>query len=218
MLRILLLSLMTLLPSLAFAQGGGFVHQGLVKDAQRYQGWLKANISADPVRKGAEARAAAERMLGANPRGAARQFGSAVVGNENDAEAWIGLARALLVVTPDPKVGSERYELPLNASAAAYLGYQRAETPALKARALTVLSDALKRRSYWRPAIDALKTSLDLVENADVRRTYEALRNERGFRLLDYTVESDFGRASTLHPVLGAPATGRDLACQIHLG
>ncbi|HXF53335.1 MAG TPA: alpha-2-macroglobulin, partial [Hyphomicrobiaceae bacterium] len=191
MLRFLLLGFMSLLGSLAWAQGAGFAHQGLAKDAQRYQAWLKANIAPDPARKGAEVRTAAEKLLPTDARGAARQFASAVVANENDAEAWIGLARALLAVTPDARIGSERYELPVNASAAAYLGYQRAQTSQLKARALAILGEALKRRSYWRPAIDALKMSLELVDNADVRHAYEALRNERGFRLIDYTVESD---------------------------
>jgi uncharacterized protein YfaS (alpha-2-macroglobulin family) len=193
MLRILLFSLLTIVSSQAVAQGGTFTHQGIAKDAQRYQVWLRANLGSEPAKKGPEARIAGEKMLatGANPRGAARQFGMAVVANENDALAWIGLARALLAVVPDPKLGSERYELPVNASAAAYLGYQRADSPALKARALVVLAEALKRRSYWRPAIDALKTSLELADNPDVRRSYELLRNERGFRLLDYTVESD---------------------------
>ena len=115
----------------------------------------------------------------------------AVVADEKDAEAWIGLARALLAIQPDPNRSSERYELPLNASAAAYTAYQRAETAPLKATALAVLGEALKKRSYFRPAIDALKGSLELAENPDVRRSYEALRAEHGFRLVDYKLDTD---------------------------
>ena len=41
------------------------------------------------------------------------------------------------------------------------------------------------------PAIEALKTSLAYVEVADVRKDYEALRAEHGFRMMDYATESD---------------------------
>src|SRR5262249_54759831 len=43
----------------------------------------------------------------------------------------------------------------------------------------------------WRPALDALRVSLELREVAEVRQQYERLREDHGFRLLDYTVDSD---------------------------
>ena len=107
----------------------------------------------------------------------------------NDADSWTGLARALLAIKPDQ--GSERYELPVNASGAAWNAYERAHTPAAKAAALVVLHEALKRRSYWRPAIDALKASLTLVEDAQVREAYDKLVAEHGFRIVEYKVEAD---------------------------
>ncbi len=61
----------------------------------------------------------------------------------------------------------------------------------MKARALAVLGDAMQRRSYWRPAIDALKASLALAEAADVREAYEKLRAEHGFRMTDYSTDGD---------------------------
>ena len=57
------------------------------------------------------------------------------------------MASALLATTPDPKQSSERYDLPVNASGAAYRAYERANSPAMKARALAVLGQALQRRS-----------------------------------------------------------------------
>ncbi len=68
---------------------------------------------------------------------------------------------------------------------------ERARSDAQRAQALDVLSQALQRRAFWRPAIDALKTSLDLVDNAQVRAAYEQLRAERGFRMTDYSTESE---------------------------
>ena len=46
-------------------------------------------------------------------------------------------------------------------------------------------------RSIWRPALDALRVSLDLREVAEVRQQYERMREDHGFRLLDYSVDAD---------------------------
>ena len=107
--------------------------------------------------------------------------GAQVVVDGRDSESWMGLARALLAIQVDPDKESERYDLPVNASGAAYIAYERAQNDDQKARALAVLGDALQRRSYWRPAIDALKTSLALADNQSVRQTYDKLRAEHGF-------------------------------------
>ncbi len=170
-----------------------FAHQGLSRDAQRYEAQVKAVYG--PLVQGKRAEnersAGAKALASANDaRAAMRHFASAVALAPNDAEAWLGLARALMAIRPAPQ-GSERYNLPVNASAAAFISYQRATAPDAKARALATLSEALKRRSFWRPAIDALKTSLALQDNADVRKTFEALRAEHGFRVMDYKVENE---------------------------
>ena len=46
-------------------------------------------------------------------------------------------------------------------------------------------------RGIWRPALDSLRISLELRENADVRVMYEKMREDHGFRLLDYSVDAD---------------------------
>ncbi len=174
------------------AQASGFSHPTIARDAQRYEAWLKLNAKA-PARKARDSRIAAEKVLagGADPRGAARGFTEAVIADANDADAWLGLARSLLAIQPDPNTGSERYELPVNGTAAAYIAYLRAGTPALKAQALVTLADGLRRRSYWRPAIDALKASVALVASAEVSDQIAKLQAEHGFRLVDYKVEND---------------------------
>ena len=174
----------------ATAEQRPFAHQEVKRDAERYETYLKTNWKVGD-RKPAELVRDGERALGQDPRAASRSFAGAVVADGKDAAAWIGLARALLAIPADPEKGSERYDLPVNASGAAYIAYERAEDPALKARALAVLADALQRRSYWRPAIDALKTSLALADNAQVQQTYDKLRAEHGFRMIDYKTESE---------------------------
>ena len=46
-------------------------------------------------------------------------------------------------------------------------------------------------RKEWRPALDAMRLALDLRETAELRGQYERLRVEHGFRMLDYSVDSD---------------------------
>ncbi len=43
----------------------------------------------------------------------------------------------------------------------------------------------------WRSALDTLRLSLELREVAEVRGQYERLREQYGFRVLDYTVDAD---------------------------
>src|SRR5207237_79066 len=50
---------------------------------------------------------------------------------------------------------------------------------------------AFADRQVWRPALDALRLSLELRELADIRALYERLREDHGFRILDYTVDAD---------------------------
>jgi hypothetical protein len=179
-------------PFAAMAQDKPFTHAGLAKDGQRYEAWIKANWKTGP-QKPQEALSIAQKTLGAgnDMRGAARAFAQILAGDDKNADAWFGLARALLAIQPDPNQGAERYDLPVNASGAAYFAYERAKTPALKARSLYLLSEALKRRSHWRPAIEALKASLAISDSVEVRAAYDALKSEHGFRMLDYSVEQE---------------------------
>ena len=135
-----------------------FVHSGVAKDAARYEAYLAANWKPGKS-KPQELKAAGDKLLGSDLRAASRSYALAVVAEPKDAESWIALARALLAIKPDPEKG-ERYDLPVNASGAAYRAYERAGDDAARARALAVLGEALQRRSSWRPALQALSASL----------------------------------------------------------
>ncbi|MEW5964141.1 MAG: alpha-2-macroglobulin [Pseudomonadota bacterium] len=170
-----------------------FAHSGIAKDAERYETYLKSNWKPGKA-KPAELVAAGAKALAQDARLAARNYAMAVVAEEGNTRAWIGLARALLAIQPDPTKGSERYDLPVNASGSAYLAYLRAKDVATKAEALVVLSEALRKRSYWRPAIEALKTSLALVDDSTAREALDKLTAEHGFRMTDYKTDSDAER------------------------
>ncbi len=106
-----------------------------------------------------------------------------------DSGNWVRLARTIFQMRPANS--SEQTFLLERASTAAYIGYQRAANPGDEADALAVLGRALSERKLWRPALDSLRLSLDLREVAEVRGQYEKMRDEHGFRLLDYTIDSD---------------------------
>jgi uncharacterized protein YfaS (alpha-2-macroglobulin family) len=107
----------------------------------------------------------------------------------DDSGNWVRLARTIFQMRPANS--SEQTFLLERASTAAYIGYQRAANPGDEADALAVLGRALSERKLWRPALDSLRLSLDLREVAEVRGQYEKMRDEHGFRLLDYTIDSD---------------------------
>src|SRR6202140_5182179 len=106
-----------------------------------------------------------------------------------DSGNWLRLARTIFQIRS--ATSSEQTFLLERASTAAYIAYQRAGNPAEEADALAVLGRAMAERKLWRPALDSLRLSLDMREVADVRGQYEKMRDEHGFRLLDYTVDSD---------------------------
>src|SRR5213075_2924718 len=60
-----------------------------------------------------------------------------------------------------------------------------------EADALVLLGRTFAERKLWRPALDAYRYALDLREVAEVRQNYEQLRDEHGFRIVDYSVDAD---------------------------
>ena len=116
-------------------------------------------------------------------------LGQIVSVTPNDAASWLRLARAVLQIYP--RDDRERALLLDRGSTAAYIAYQRATDRNAEADSLAVLGRALANRKEWRGALDAMRLSLELRETADLRGQYERLRGEYGFRMLDYSVDSD---------------------------
>jgi len=106
-----------------------------------------------------------------------------------DAANWLRLARTVQQIRPAN--ASERTMLLERSGTAGYLAYKRTKDRNEEADALVVISNSYAERKIWRPALDALRLSLDLREVAEVRAQYEKMRDDHGFRLLDYTVDAD---------------------------
>jgi alpha-2-macroglobulin len=116
-------------------------------------------------------------------------LGQIVVVAPNDSTNWLRIAKAVLQIRPS--TNQERAALLDRATTAAYIAYQRTTSQAEEAESLLVMARNFADRSLWRPALDAMRLSLELREVADVRQQYERMREEHGFRLLDYSVDSD---------------------------
>jgi alpha-2-macroglobulin len=165
----------------------------LLREAQRYEASLKTNWKpgATAAKKARELTNAAAKTMASDPRAAVRALSEAVAADPADGLAWINLAEANLAIVPDPNAGSERYELPRLAAAAAYMGYSRATTAAQRGQGLAALGDAMQRRSQWRNAIDVLGASIALADKPATRAALEKLRAEHAFRMVDYKIEND---------------------------
>ena len=116
-------------------------------------------------------------------------LGQLVTVAPDDGGNWLKLARTIRQIKP--RDDKERAFLFDRAATSAYIAYQRAKDRAVEADSLTVLGDTLADQRQWRPALDAMRIALEARESADLRGRYERLRLEHGFRMLDYSVDSD---------------------------
>ena len=116
-------------------------------------------------------------------------LGQLVTVAPSDASNWLRLARTVLQI--HPRDDRERALLLDRATTAAYIAYQRASGRDVEADSLALLGKTFADRKMWRPALDSMRLALDLRESADLRGQYERLRGEYGFRMLDYSVDSD---------------------------
>ncbi|MGC2408995.1 MAG: alpha-2-macroglobulin [Methyloceanibacter sp.] len=106
-----------------------------------------------------------------------------------DVHAWRRLADLWLKIPKsDEDDGSARYE---RATTAAYIAYRGATNANDEADALIMLASAYGKRDDWRPALNALSLALKLHETPELKTTYDSLREKYGFRVSNYSVDSD---------------------------
>jgi alpha-2-macroglobulin len=121
--------------------------------------------------------------------GAAKIYVQIVTVAPQDAKAWRRLADIwLLIPATDEDDGSTRVE---RARTAAYIAYQRSTTPEDESASLVTLANAFTKREEWRQALNALKLALDLHETPELKASYDELRAKYGFRVSNFSVDSD---------------------------
>ena len=154
---------------------------------------LEAKIKADagaPSKPLAQIRRDADAAFSRNDfRNGMALLGQIVAAAPNDGATWLRLARTIMQIRPSSD--DERKLLLERASSAAYIAYLRAPSRSEEADSLALLGNVLSQRTSWRSALDAMRLSLELHEAADLRGQYERLREQYGFRVLDYSIDAD---------------------------
>jgi len=186
----LMAALVTILSFSASAADKPYHRDDLADAAIKLEAQIKAD--AGPVAKPvATLRRDADAAFAKNDQRAGMQLLSQIVAvAPADAGNWLRLAKTIMQIRPADN--RERTTLLERAATAAYVAYQRTNNRTEEADALAILGRSFSDRSLWRPALDALRLSLDVREVADIRAQYEKMRDDHGFRLLDYTVDSDY--------------------------
>src|SRR6478672_3074918 len=173
----------------AFAADKPFQRSDLADSAVRLEPQIKTESGqvAKPV---ATLRSEAEAAFAKRDfRSGMQTLAQAVAVAPREAGNWLRLSRAILNIRTNEE--RERVNFLERAATAAYIAYQRSGNTGEEADALLLLGRTFAERKLWRPALDAYRYSLDLREVADVRQAYEQLRDEHGFRILDYSVDAD---------------------------
>ena len=121
--------------------------------------------------------------------GAANIYVQIVTIAPDDAKAWRRLADIwLLIPATAEDDGATRFE---KARTASYIAYQRSATAEEESASLITLATAFTKREEWRQALNALALALELHETPDLKTAYDALREKYGFRVANFSVDSD---------------------------
>ncbi|HJP70066.1 MAG TPA: hypothetical protein VJ846_14310, partial [Sphingomicrobium sp.] len=182
-------ALSPVLVSSALAADKAFKRDDLADAAIKLEAQIKSEagpVSKSPAALRSDADAAFKRN---DYRTGLQLLGQIVATTPEDSSNWLRLARTLFQVWP--QTSNEKTFFMERASTAAYIAYQRATNQQDEADALAVLGRTFSNRQMWRPALDTLRLSLELREVAEVRAQYEKLRDDHGFKLVDYNVDSD---------------------------
>jgi uncharacterized protein YfaS (alpha-2-macroglobulin family) len=189
-----LVSLLSVLLSVAAsAAGKPFQRDDLDDSAIKLEAQIRSDAGTVAKPAAALKREADAALEKRDYRAAMQTLSLIAVVTPKDAANWLRLARAVLQVHSQTPASQEndRQMLIERATTAAYLAYRRATNPAEEAEALEALGRIYAERKIWRPALDTMRLSLDLRETAQLRTAYEELRERQGFRILDYSVDSD---------------------------
>lgn len=184
------LSVLSSIASQAKAAQNEFAHSNSIYEAKKYhrQVMNQRLSEVQPIDEWIR-RAIVER--GKDPEAARRYYEAALKLSSSKASLWLELSKTIQSISIAKPKRYNRHRLYRDGTGASYNAYRFATSETVKADALAVLAGFLKARSYWRPAIDAYKASIDLVPNKDIVQIHKELRAQKGFRITNYKMNSD---------------------------
>ena len=198
-----------------------FVRPDLESDAVHTRAAVRKTVSDEAKGRTADQLfAEGTRLAGPDPDKAVDAFAGAIAAGRDDAAVWLGLAKAAAAAAPTIKDDDDRRTMLTEwAPSAAYLAYKRATSRHDEAVALSALGAIYAGAENWRPALDAYRASLRTEDNKAVRDTYGPIREEHGFKITDYKVDSDSPSARACFQFSESLAKGRtDLASFVAVG
>jgi len=166
-----------------------YVPSHMQDEARRYRDSLSEIEPQDGVGIVFLSSTAGSALSAGDPRRAVEAYRSALAIDGDDVELWLALARAQFAI--EPQNNSERSQIARDGTSAALVAYGLARSTHLRAESLAVTGLALDRRDLYRPALQAYEASLALVEDAVVRAAYLDLRERKGFRVVNHSVDVD---------------------------
>lgn len=166
-----------------------FLSRSFLDEADRLKRRLR-ELDVDPAKGAHELWSSGNVALtDKDPRRAAQAFRGALKREPDVHTLWLDLAYAVLSIKG--KDYSETARLLEEATSASINAYRISGSSGERARALSFLANALQRRQLFRASLEAYKASLLLKETASVRAAYQKLHDQHGFRMVDYSVDSD---------------------------
>jgi len=129
-----------------------------------------------------------------NPAAAVVSYRQALALNHNDPALWLKLTNVVLTQADDDFTKQntiQMYDEGATASYAALNGFLRSTEVNQRAALLAVLAHALERREMWRESILTYRTSLALVDSADIQARLDDDVAQHGFRITDNQVDAE---------------------------
>ena len=207
--------------SVPLAGPKAYLRPELESDAVRTKAAVKKAMADEAKDKTADQLFAdGQRQATSDPNAAVDAFGGAIAAGRDDMAVWLGLAKAIDAAVPTIKDDDDRKSL-LNGwqPSAAYIAYKRASTRHEEALALNELGSVYATMESWRSALDTYKASLKAEDSKAIRAIYDPMREEHGFQIKDYKVDSDSPSARACFQFTESLAKGRtDFASFVAVG
>jgi uncharacterized protein YfaS (alpha-2-macroglobulin family) len=171
-------------PDIGAALAPPFLSEDLIAQAREAKRRLVVpDDRADAGRDALIAQAKSERQAG-TIEAALQSLMAALAIDPEDGRLWTDASRTANLIAGNPTVANQ-------SALAAINGYELSRTAIDRAEALAALAGALGATESWRPALEAYKASLALVENPAVRTAFADMRSKQGFRVTGNTIDAD---------------------------
>lgn len=171
-------------PDIGAAPKPAFLSQQFQADARNFKNTLTIDAGQEEMQTDQLLEQARQTLQAGNLEGAFALYKNALSLKLDDADLFLEAASAGIKVQNNSDIAGQ-------ASFAAYNGYLLTRTATKRADALAVLALALDHAENYRPALEAYKASLKIVDAKTVRAAFTELRARQGFRVTGNTVDND---------------------------